>query len=360
MIRESIKKAISGINLSASEMENTMADIIDGKATPAQVGAFVTALRMKGETIDEITGAARALNLRVLKLQLRDNLLNMDRDDINVEEETILDTCSTLENGTNTFNVSTATILVAAGGGVRVARHGNRTHSKYFGTADVLENLGVKLDISRSDVERCINEIGIGFMFAPLFHGLMQKVEMLRSQMGIRTIFNLIGPLANPAGAVNHVLGVYEPSLTEKIANVLERLDAGQAFVVYGEGTYDEISICGQTRVSHLKNGSVETFMITPEQYGFDRADRDAIRGGNVRQNAEIIRDVLAGSPGPRRDIVELNAAAAFVAAGLDDTIKDGITRAKDVIESGKAGAKLDALIEFTNYCSPFERKELS
>ncbi|MCP4351784.1 MAG: anthranilate phosphoribosyltransferase [Desulfobacterales bacterium] len=359
MIRKSIRKVVMGENLSESEMEKTMEQVIDGKATSSQVGSFVTALRMKGETVDEITGAAKALNSRVLKLRTDNHVLSLDRDDINVEEETIIETCDTEESGTNTFNVSTATIFVVAGGGIKVARHGNRASSKYFGTADVLESLGVKLDISRSDVERCIEEVGIGFLFAPLFQGLMKHVAGIRAEIGIRTLFNMIGPLANPAGAYAHVLGVYEPSLTEKMAQVLNRMGAEQAFVICGKGTFDEISICGPTRISHMKNGEVKAFVVEPEEYGFQRVNRECLQGGNVRSNAQIIRKILEGETGPRRDIVVFNSAAAFVAAGVESDLKDGIKRAEVVIDSGKAKEKLESLVQFTTQCAPFVRKEL-
>ncbi len=367
MIRKAIKKVIRGENLSDAEMERTMAEVIDGRSAPSQVGAFVTALRMKGETVDEITGAARALRARVPKLQIsvpdaapRLPLLNLDRDDINVEGETILETSKAGEKGTSTFNVSTATAFVVSGGGVRIARHGNRATSVYFGAADVLEHLGVNLDMSASDVERCIGEIGIGFLFAPLFHGPMHYVAGLREEMGIRTIFNLIGPLANPAGAASYMLGVYNPLLTEKMARVLMKLGAREALVVCGDSTFDEISICGPTQISRLSGGGMETSVIEPEAYGFKRADREAIRGGNAQKNARIIRDILYGETGPRRDTVVLNAAAAFVAAGLDNDLRDGIERAVGVIDSGKAREKLEALILFTRQCTPFVRQEFS
>ncbi len=367
MIKESIQKVIRREDLSEQEMEQTMEEVIDGRAAASQVSSFVTALRMKGETVEEITGAAKALRSRVPKLNIRCPgsapsipLLNLDRDDINVEGETILETSSGRENGTSTFNVSTATALVAAGGGVKIARHGNRATSMYFGASDVLENLGVNLDLSFSDVERCIKETGIGFLFAPLHHGPMRYVAAIREDMGIRTIFNLIGPLANPAAAAAYMLGVYDPSLTEKMVQVLIRLGAKDAFVVCGEGTFDEISVCGPTRISRLINDQVETHVIEPEEYGFRRADRDEIRGGNARENARIIRDVLNGQTGPRRDTVMLNAAAAFVTAGLDIDLRDGIRRAAEVIDSGRAREKLDALIQFTDQCVPFVRKELN
>jgi len=359
MIRESIVKVIRGRNLSEADMEKTMEEVFDGRASSSQIGSFATALRMKGETVEEITGAARALRSRAMKLQLDNHLLNLDRDDINVEGETILETTDTGKEGTSTFNISTATIFVVAGGGIKVARHGNRAASMYFGAADVLANLGVNLDISFSDVESCIREVGIGFFFTPLSQGPMREVARLREEMGIRTIFNLIGPLTNPADASAHVLGVYEASLTEKMAQVLLNLGARKAFVVNGEGTLDEISICGPTTISRLRNGKVDLFVIEPENYGMKRADRESIKGGNALKNTQIINDVLDGETGPRRDVVVLNAAAAFVVAGLDSRLEDGVLRAASVIDSGNARKKLDELVEFTSLCKPFIRKEL-
>jgi anthranilate phosphoribosyltransferase len=240
-----------------------------------------------------------------------------------------------------------------------VAKHGNRAVSSLCGSADVIESLGVKLEVSSSEVERCIREIGIGFLYAPIFHGAMRYAAGPRQEIGIRTIFNLLGPLTNPAAASAQVIGVYESALTEKIGRVIQRLGTKEAFVVCGEGTLDEISICGPTRVSHVKNGTIRTFDLTPEEVGLKRATPDTIKGGNAIENARIIREILDGQPGPKRDIVLLNAAAAFVAAGLDSSIKEGIERAKASIDSGQAKEKLRQLIAFTQQCGPFVRKEL-
>jgi anthranilate phosphoribosyltransferase len=359
MIKEAIAKVVRGNDLTEVEMEKVMDEIMSGTATPAQIGSFVTALRMKGETVDEITGAARAMRAKAIKIRLNDHMVNVDRDEINVEDETILDTCGTGGDATNTFNVSTACAFVAAGAGVSVAKHGNRAVSSLCGSADVIENLGVKLDITSSDVERCIKEVGIGFLYAPIFHGAMKYAAGPRQEIGVRTIFNLLGPLTNPAGASARVLGVYEPTLTEKIAHVLKRLGSREAFVVCGEGTLDEISICGPTRISHLKNGEVRTFDLTPEEVGLRRATPEAIKGGNAIENAQIIREILNGQQGPKRDIVLLNAAAAFMAVGLDSNFKEGIERAKISIDSGQAKEKLEQLVTFTQKCKPFLRTEL-
>ena len=393
MIKEAIAKVVQGDDLTEKEMEDTMGEILTGKATSAQIGSFITALRIKGETVDEITGAARAVRARTEKIGLNNYLVtpirssgksfgslpnhsfrkslhptsssgfsngvNIDRDEINIEDETILDTCGTGGDGTNTFNVSTATALVVAGGGIKVAKHGHRAVSSHCGSATVLEALDLKLDITRSDVERCIHEVGIGFLYAPLFYGAMKYPTGPRREIGIRTIFNLLGPLTNPAGATAQILGVYDPELTMTMAHVLKKLGTREAFVVCGEGTFDEISICGPTRISHLKDGKINTFNITPEEYGFKRADPEDISGGNAQENARIIREILDGQRGPKRDMVLLNAAAAFMAAGLDGSFKEGIERAKESIDSGSAREKLDALISFTQKCTYFVRKEL-
>ncbi len=267
-------------NVMDQEMETAIGEIFENRATPAQIGAFIAALRIRGETVVEITAAAKAMRKRASKVSVDNGLVNIDRDEINIEEETILDTCGTGGDGTNTFNISTATAFVASGGGVRVAKHGNRAVSSRCGSADVLSNLGVRLDINRSNIEQCIREIGIGFLYAPLFHDAMKYTAAPRQEVGIRTVFNLLGPLTNPAGGTTQVLGVYEPRLTGTMAEVLDRLGCREAFVVCGEETLDEISICGPTRVSHLKDGAVRTFRMEPGDFGFDRAEPRAIKGG--------------------------------------------------------------------------------
>lgn len=337
MIKEAIATVVRGDDLTEGEMMEVMEEIMEGRATPSQIGSFITALRMKGEIVDEITGAAKVMRAKAEKIALKDH----------PEDETILDTCGTGGDSANTFNVSTATAFVAAGGGVKVAKHGNRAVSSQCGSADVLETLGLKLDIPPSDVERCIREVGIGFLFAPLFHGAMKYAAGPRREIGLRTIFNVLGPLTNPAGATAQLLGVYDLELTEKMAHVLGKLGTKEAFVVCGEGRFDEISICGTSKVSHLRGGDVTTFEMTPEEYGFKRATPEAINGGDASENARIILNILDGEHGPKRDIVLLNAGAAFVAAGLDNDLKAGIERANDAIDSGRAKEKLDSLINF-------------
>ncbi len=359
MIKEAIAKVVEKNNLSEKEMQAVMEEMMTGKATPVQIGAFITALRIKGETVAEITGAAKVMRAKATKVRPNNHLVNLDRDEINIDDETILDTCGTGGDGTNTFNISTATAFVAAGAGVRVAKHGNRAISSRCGSADVLKSLGVNLDLDPCDVEGCIREVGIGFLYAPFFHQATKYAAGPRQEIGLRTIFNLLGPLTNPAGATVQVLGVYDPDLTETIAHVLLRLGTKEAFVVCGEGTFDEISICGSTRISHLKDNDVKTFEMTPEEFGFERAAPETIKGGNAQDNARIIHKILDGEKGPKRDIVLLNAGAAFVAAGLDPDFKAGIVRAQDSIDSGRAKQKLDALVNYTQQCEAFVRKEL-
>jgi anthranilate phosphoribosyltransferase len=359
MMNQAITQVANGNHLGENEMADVMEMLLSGKAVPAQIGAFITALRMKGETVEEITGAAKAIQARTKKIKIDGPLVNIDRDEINVEEETILDTHGNGANGTHTFNISTATAFVVAGAGLKVAKYGNWATSRQCGSVDVLIGLGVNLDINFANVEKCIQDIGIGFLYAPLFHGAMKAVAQPRQQVGLRTIFNFLGPLVNPAGASAQVLGVYDARHTEKMARVLQKLGIRQAFVVYGEETFDEISICGITRVSQLKNGYIKTFEVTPEAYGFRRAAPGAIKGGNAQTNAEIIRAVLDGVKGPQREVVLLNAAAAFVAAELDDGFKAGIERAKDAIDSGRAKNKLDALIDCTRQFDFFVRRAI-
>ena len=359
MIKEAITKVVNGQDLMESEMISVMNEIMTGGTTESQIGSFLTALRMKGETVAEITGAARVMREKAGKIDVNNHLVNIDRDEINAEDETLLDIVGTGGDGTRTFNVSTTTAFVAAGAGLRVAKHGNRAVSSLCGSADVLENLGVNLDINHADVERCVNEVGIGFLYAPSFHGAMKYAAKPRREIGLRTVFNLLGPLTNPANANVQVLGVYSPELTEMMARVLGNLGTREAFVVCGEGTYDEISICGKTKMTHLKNGDLNTYEMEPESYGFKRAEPKEIEGGNAKRNAEIVRGILDGEKGPKREMVLLNAASAYVASGLDSDFAEGIKRAGSVIDSGSAREKLDALVDFTRGCTDFVRKEL-
>ncbi|RLB05722.1 MAG: anthranilate phosphoribosyltransferase [Deltaproteobacteria bacterium] len=348
MIRETLYKVVNRQDLTEEEMVATMTEIMEGKATQAQNGAFITALRMKGETVEEITGAARVMREKALKIGSGNGLVSLDRDDINIDQETIVDTCGTGGDGTNTFNISTTTAFVVAGAGLKVAKHGNRSVSSCCGSADVLEELGINLNITPSDVEKCLDEIGIGFLFAPLLHGAMKYAIGPRKEIGLRTIFNILGPLTNPAGANVQVLGVYEPELTRTLAEVLNRLGSKSAFVVHGVDCIDEISITGETLVSELRDGEVKDYRIHPKDFGLQCSSIDSIRGGNATDNAQIVRSVLNGENGPRRDVVLLNASAALVAAAMATDFKEGIDLAQESIDSGNALKKLDHLIEMT------------
>jgi len=349
MIREAIEKVVRGIDLSEPQMREAFEEIMSGKATPAQIGAFVTALRMKGETVEEITAAAKVMREKSLHIMSDNSSVGIDRDDINIDEETIVDTCGTGGSSTNTFNISTTVAFVVAGCGLKVAKHGNRAASSRCGSADVLEALGVKLDVGPDMVQRCLLEIGIGFLYAPLFHSAMKYAIEPRKEIGIRTIFNLLGPLSNPAGATSQVLGVYDAKLTEIIARVLKNLGSKRAYVVYGMDTLDEITVTGKTKVSELRGGKVKSYFITPEKFGIDRARLDDIEGGDAKENAAITLSVLKGERGPRRDVVLLNASAALVAGFKAKDFKSGIKMAAVSIDSGMAFDKLKRLIEITN-----------
>jgi len=349
MIKNMIQKVVKGKDLSEDEMVGVMNEIMEGRATDAQIGAFITALRMKGETIEEITGAARVMRAKATPIRVQEPNVSIDRDEINVDQETVIDTCGTGGDGTNTFNVSTTTAFVVAGGGLKVAKHGNRSVSSQCGSADVLGTLGVNLDVSPEVVENCIREIGIGFLYAPKLHGAMKYAIGPRREVGIRSLFNVLGPLTNPAAANVQVLGVYDPGLTSVLAEVLRRLGSASAMVVFGEGSFDEISIVGPTRVSELKNDTIKDYRLEPEEFGMVRADLSDIKGGDAQENAVIVRQVLNGQPGARRDMVLLNAGAAFYAAGKAMDMHGGIKMAAESIDSGMAAQKLDQLIEETN-----------
>ena len=349
MLKGAIQKVVNRSNLSEEEMEAAMEVIMSGQATPAQIGSFITALRLKGETIEEITGAARVMRQKATRIRVDASAINIDRDEINQDLETVVDTCGTGGDGTNTFNVSTTTAFVVAGCGLRVAKHGNRSVSSLCGSADVMEKLGVNLDVPPSVVEKCLNQVGIGFLYAPALHGAMKHAIGPRREIGIRSIFNILGPLTNPAGANVQVLGVYEKELTPVLAEVLNKLGSRSAFVVYGEGSFDEISITGKTQVSELKDGQVATYTIEPEDFGLARASLDDIRGGDADENARIVLGVLQGEPGARRDMVLLNAAAALVAAGRATDFADGITQAAEAIDTGRAMEKFQGMKKITN-----------
>lgn len=348
MIREAIEKVVKGTDLTQTQAREVFDEIMSGKATPAQIGSFVTALRMKGETVDEITGAARVMREKSVKIYVGRSTVGIDRDDINIDKETIVDTCGTGGSGTNTFNISTAVAFVVAGAGLKVAKHGNRGASSQCGSADVLEALGVNLDISPDRVEKCIDQIGIGFMYAPLFHSAMKYAITPRKEIGIRTIFNLLGPLSNPANATSQVLGVYDPKLTETIAAVLKNLSCRRALVVSGMDTLDEITVTGRTKITELNKGKIKTYFISPEKFGMKRSKMEEIRGGNAKENARILVSIMEGERTARRNVVLLNAAAALVAGFKAKNFRDGIKLAEDSIDSGRAVEKLNRLIVMT------------
>ncbi len=348
MIKAAIAKLVDQQDLNEPEMIDAMNQIMGGEATAAQIGAFITALRMKGETIPEIIGAARVMRARATPIRVGD-VVDIDRDEINIDRETILDTCGTGGSGTRSFNISTTVALVVAACGAKVAKHGNRSISSSCGSADVLEKLGVKLDITPEFVAECIEKIGVGFLFAPALHGAMKHAIGPRREIGIRTIFNILGPLTNPAGADRQVLGVFREDLVEPLAQVLLQLGCQRGFVVHGCDGMDEITLTGTTLVAAISGNAVEVQTITPEQFGFKRCRLSDLQGGDAEENAAIIRAVLAGEAGAKLDIVLLNSAYALVAAGLVADIDAGIETARQAIISGRANIVLDGLIRMTN-----------
>lgn len=349
MIRNAIARVVERENLSEPEMIEVMDQIMSGGATPAQIASFITALRMKGETVEEITGAARVMRERALPIRVGRNALDLDRDDINLDRETILDTCGTGGSGTHSFNISTTVAFVVSSCGVKVAKHGNRAVSSSCGSADVLEALGVNLNVTADAVERCIAEIGIGFLFAPALHGAMKHAIGPRREIGIRTIFNILGPLTNPAGADCQVLGVYRADLVEKLAHVLKKLGCRRGFVVHGLDGMDEITLTAQTRVAEVSPEGVQVKLIAPEDFGLESCLPRELHGGDALGNAVIVKDILAGVPGPKRRVVLLNAAFALVAAGKAPDVMAGLALATEAIDSGRAAAQLEKLVALTN-----------
>lgn len=337
MMRYFIIKVTGVIDLSEEEAMNAMGLIMSGEATPAQIAGFLTGLRMKGETVEEIAGCARALKEKAVSIK--------------PHARPLVDTCGTGGDGSNTFNVSTTAAFVVAGAGLNVAKHGNRSVSSRSGSADVLEALGIVIDIGPENVEQCIEEVGMGFLFAPTFHRAMKYASEPRKEIGVRTIFNAIGPLANPAHATSQVVGVYHEGLTEPIAGALGRLGVERAFVVHGCHGLDEISITGPSKITELNQGRVFTYHITPEELGMRRSGLEDIMGGTPGENGKILLRVLSGERGPIRDIVLLNSAAAIMAGGLARDFEEGIRLAEESIDSGKALAKLEDLREYTQKC---------
>ena len=345
VIIEAIRTLIERRDLTRLEAAAAMEAIMSGGATNAQIAAFLTALRMKGETVEELIGFAQVMRMKAVRVRTRSEveaaLTGTDR-------EMLIDTAGTGGDATGTFNVSTATAFVVAGAGVKVAKHGNRSVSSLCGSADVVETLGINLDLPPPKVARCVDEVGIGFLYAPLLHTAMKYVMTARREMGIRTVFNILGPLTNPAGANAQVIGVYSAALTEPLARVLAELGTHRAFVVHGADGLDEIATTGESRVSEVREGLVRTYAVRPEDFGVGRATIADLQGGDREQNAEIIRRILQGEPGPKRDLVVVNAGAALVAGGRARDFKEGAELAARSIDSGAAAGKLEALVSLS------------
>ena len=335
MIQEAVQKLVGGRGLTREEARGVMDQIMSGGATDAQIGAFLVALRCKGESVDEIAGCAQAMREKATRVQ--------------TSRDPVIDTCGTGGDGSGTFNISTTVAFVAAGAGLCVAKHGNRAMSSQCGSADVLQALGVDIEIGPDKVGKCLDEAGIGFLFAPMLHGAMKHAIGPRREIGARTVFNALGPLTNPAGARRQLIGVYDGDLTGKLAGVLHELGSERAFVVHGSDGLDEITLTGMTRVAELKSGSIETYEISPGDLGFDEAGVEELKGGNAEENAGILLEVLDGGKGPRSDVVLMNAAAAIAAGGLASSLEEGVDRARSAISSGRAREALEKLKGVSN-----------
>ena len=330
-----LEKLINQVDLSPSEMEKIMDDLMQGNLTAAQIAALLTALRMKGESIDEITAAARTMRNHSVTIE--------------VDSNSLVDTCGTGGDGLNTFNISTAAAFIAAGAGVRIAKHGNRSVSSKCGSADVLVELGVNIETEPEKVRDCIQSIGIGFLFAPKHHPAMKHAVIPRKELGIRTLFNMVGPLTNPANAKFQVLGVFAPELTEKFAAVLQRLGSQRAMVVHGMDHLDEITVTGETQITELKDNVLKTYTFDPIPHIGKYYRINQIKGGGAKRNAEIIRDILSGHEGPCSDIALLNGAAAIYISEIATDFHEAVDKAKASIKSGRASSKLNELIKFSN-----------
>ena len=346
MIIEALHKVANhSHNLSRDEARQVMNEVLHGKCTDAQIAALLVALYMKGETVEEIVGFAEAIRAAAAQIYF-------DRETLDVsgtERDALVDTCGTGGDASGTFNISTATALTVAGAGVRVAKHGNRSISSKCGSADVVESLGVNINLPPDQITACLDEVGIAFLFAPVMHSAMKHVQPARRELKLRTIFNLLGPLTNPARASAQVVGVYDASLVEKLANALKMLGVKRALVVHGDDGLDEITTSGPTKVGEVRNEWVRVYEITPEQFGMKRAPMSELTGGDVLANANIIRAILDGKKSPKRDVVVMNAAAALVAAGRADDIHVAVPMAEKSIDSGAAKAKLEKLVAFSN-----------
>jgi anthranilate phosphoribosyltransferase len=335
IIQEALAKLLNHQDLDTQQMEEVMYQIMQGEATPSQIAGFVIALRMKGESVNELAAAAKVMRNLSSKVE--------------VGLEDLVDTCGTGGDGSKTFNVSTAAAIVAASAGVNIAKHGNRSVSSKSGSADVLEALGVRLDLEPEQVARCVQEIGIGFMFAPMHHSSMRHAAAPRKELAVRTLFNLLGPLTNPAGAKRQVMGVFDSAWLEPIAHVLKSLGAEKALVVHADDGLDELSIAAASQVCELSKGNIKSYQVTPEELGLARSSLDEIQVEDVTQSAAMIKNVLQGKPGAAADIVALNAGAAIYVADKADSLEQGVALAQERIRSGAAKEKLDQLIMFTN-----------
>jgi anthranilate phosphoribosyltransferase len=338
MIVKAISKVINGINLSEAEMQEVMEDIMSGKSMPSQIASFITALRMKGETTEEITAAAKVMRKKVTPV------------DPAIDCSTVfIDTCGTGGDKSGTFNISTVAAFVIAGAGVKVAKHGNRSATSKCGSADLIKELGITIDLPLDKSAECIEKTGFGFLYAPLFHSAMKYVADVRKEIGIRTIFNMLGPLTNPAKAPAQLIGVYAPELTDTFAYVLRNLGCDHALIVHGSDGLDEITVTGKTKIVELKGTEITTYSIHPEDFGIRVASFDDMRGGSAKENGLIAKKVLSGSKGAKRDVVLLNSAAGLIAAGKAADFIQGIEIAAQSIDSGKAMAVLQELIQLTN-----------
>ncbi|SVC16805.1 uncharacterized protein METZ01_LOCUS269659 [marine metagenome] len=334
-IQEALKKVLDKLNLKEEEMILVMTQVMEGKVEDSQLGAFLTALRMKGETVEEITGAAKVMRDKAEKIK--------------VSQNPIIDTCGTGGDGANTFNISTTAAFVVAGCDISVAKHGNRAVSSRSGSADVLKCLGVNIEASKFTVEKCIDQIGIGFLFAPLMHGAMKHAAGVRKQLGIRTIFNLLGPLTNPAGANAQVVGIYDSSRLKQIASVLKLLGTRKAFVVHGSDGLDEITLTGETKVCELANGQISEYILKPDSFDLTACEAKDITGGTPEENADILKAILSGIKGPKRDIVLMNASAAICASDKKESLKAAMELARESIDSGSAEQKLNDLCRLSH-----------
>ena len=345
MILEALQKLVERRDLGPEEAFMTMEEMMSGKASDPQIAAFLTALRCKGETVGEITSFARAMREKVCRVRVRSQV---ETSSSGADDVRLVDTCGTGGDAGHTFNISTAAAFVVAGTGVQVAKHGNRSVSSLCGSADVMEALGIDLTLTPEQVGDCIDEVGIGFLYAPLLHTAMRYVMTARRDIRIRTVFNILGPLTNPAGAPAQVVGVYEERLTELLARALNELGSKRAFVVVGLDGLDELSPAGESRVSEVKDGHVRTYMVSPEDFGLKRASLSDLQGGSAAENAEIIKRILGGEEGPKRDVVVMNAALGIVAGGKATDFQDGVKLAARSIDSGAAMEKLCRLVEFS------------